>query len=177
MLTDFPRRPEDPAARPPRLVTRASEQDEKFASIWLPGEKRRVGCGCAVVGGFFLAAGLFLAWKNAAMLACGARTTAEIIRVERDESRNIGRQGRTSVTYRPILKFFDHRGRERESKPSVTGGIPPHVGEKWDIYYNPDDASASVLPADILSIGLLPGVFLLVGLGGLFGGRFFLKRR
>ena len=96
------------------------------------------------VGLIFMSVGAWLVYGAYVFQQTAIIATAEVLSVERIETRERDRDGdmKTTVTYRPTLAYDDHYGAARVGTPSLQSSTYNFaVGTEVEVAFNPDNPS------------------------------------
>lgn len=115
------------------------------------------GLFCLVLGGAFLAAGVFSLMRTRRFVAESVSAFGEVIELREHHDEG--------VTYAPVVRFTGPGGRVFEFTESVSSNPPAHrVGEQVKILYRPEDPARARV-ASTTNLYLLAMIF--GGIGGL----------
>ncbi len=117
----------------------------------------------SVIGAGFLLWGLYEYDRTSAFLDVAVSVPGEVTRM-----REIG--GSDGPTYRPVIRYTDHAGKQRDYEPGFSTSPPAYFeGEKLELLYDPTD------PRFPLTVRINDGLGLWFRAAGLAGlGIFFL---
>ena len=110
---------------------------------------------------------LIEAFRTRRLLTSGAMARGTVVGAEQDTSWD--RDGRSSTTYNPVVRFTTADGRTVEFTSAVGYSSEPDIGGAVDVRYLPDDPEQAEI--DRATMWILPAAFgVLGGLGLLVAG-------